>query len=126
MKFLTGAAVAAALVVSAAAANAQAPAGAGARYMAASDLEGPSYGPYAEPELPAPPPRYGYGFTQARGTQRVFVGRIGPFGYGLLLLVLGLLGAVLLLAIIGAALIWIPVVAVLVVIAAVSGVLRRL
>ena len=69
MKFLTGAAVAAALVVSAAAANAQAPAGAGARYMAASDLEGPSYGPYAEPELPAPPPRYGYGYGRDYGYQ---------------------------------------------------------
>jgi hypothetical protein len=70
-----------------------------------------------------PPP---YGFTQARSTHRVYVSRIGPFGFALLMLVVGLLGGVLLLALIGAALIWIPIVAVLVIIAAISGVFRRL
>ncbi|MGA2893146.1 MAG: hypothetical protein ABSE22_09770 [Xanthobacteraceae bacterium] len=70
-----------------------------------------------------PPP---YGFTRARGTHRIYVSRMGPFGFALLMLVAGLLGGVLLLALIGAALIWIPVVAVLLIIAAISGVLRRL
>jgi hypothetical protein len=70
-----------------------------------------------------PPP---YGFTQMHGTQRVYVGRIGPFGFALIMLIVGFLAAVLLLILIGAALIWIPVVAVLVVIAAISGVFRRL
>jgi hypothetical protein len=51
---------------------------------------------------------------------------MGPVGFALLMLVAGLLGGVLLLALIGAALIWIPVVAVLLIIAAISGVLRRL
>jgi hypothetical protein len=43
-----------------------------------------------------------------------------------LLLVIGLLSGVLLLVLVGAALIWIPVVTVLVIIAAISGLLRRL
>jgi len=91
--------------------------------------------PRAEPEIIPPergrrvgeadwPPAYG--FTQMRGTQRVYVGRIGPLGFVLVMLIVGLLAAVLLLLLIGAALLWIPVVAVLVVVAAVSGLLRRL
>ena len=96
--------------------------------------------PRAEPEI-IPPNRFGPndrgrhdraagwpppdGFTQMRGTHRVYVSRIGPIGFALLLLVIGLFAGILLLALIGAALIWIPVVAVLVVVAAVSGLLRR-
>lgn len=67
-----------------------------------------------------------YGFTQTRGSHRVYVSRIGPFGFALIMLVVGFLVAILLLILIGAALIWIPVVAVFVVIAAISGLLRRL
>ena len=52
--------------------------------------------------------------------------RIGPFGFALIILIAGLLAAALWRILIGAALIWIPVVAVLVIIAAISGVLRRL
>jgi len=91
--------------------------------------------PRAEPEI-IPPDRGGrghqagwppaYGYTQMRGTQRVYVGRIGPFGVVLIMLIVGLFAAVLLLLLIGAALLWIPVVAVLVIVAAVSGLLRRL
>jgi hypothetical protein len=80
-------------------------------------------GPYDREERWPPPP---YGFTQMRGTHRVFVGRVGPFGFALIMLIAGLLAAVLLLILIGAALIWIPVVAALVIIAAISGLLRRL
>jgi hypothetical protein len=88
--------------------------------------------PRVEPEIIPPdrsgrgdewPPPYGY---SARGTQRIYVRRIGPIGFALLLLVVGLLAGVMLLVLIGAALIWIPVVAVLVIIAAISGLLRRL
>jgi hypothetical protein len=94
--------------------------------------------PRVEPEIIPPdrnqtrpsgwPP---YGFrqsadTQSAGVHRVYVSRIGPIGFALLMLVIGLFAGVLLLALIGAALIWIPVVAVLVVVAAVSGLLRRL
>jgi hypothetical protein len=97
--------------------------------------------PRAEPEI-IPPDRGGRrapgwpphdfpqsGFTQSGfnpGRQRVFVGRIGPLGFVFLLLFVALFGGVLLLVLIGAALIWIPVVAVLVVAAAISGILRRL
>ena len=91
--------------------------------------------PRVEPEI-IPPNHFGrrdreqgwpppYGYTQTRGTQRVYVGRIGPFGFALIMLIAGFLVAVLLLILIGAALIWIPVVAVLAVIAAISGVFRR-
>ncbi len=70
-----------------------------------------------------PPPPYGY---TGQSTHRIYVSRIGPFGFALLLLVIGLLSGVLLLVLVGAALIWIPVVAMLVIIAAISGLLRRL
>jgi hypothetical protein len=70
-----------------------------------------------------PPPN---GFTQMRGTHRVYIGRIGPFGFALIMLIAGLLVVVLLLILIGAALIWIPVVVALAVIAAISGLFRRL
>ena len=92
--------------------------------------------PRAEPEI-IPPDRGGRGtawppdgfrqdgFTQTRGTQRIYVSRIGPLGFALVMLVIGLFGGVLLLALIGAALIWIPVVAALFVIAAISGLFRR-
>jgi hypothetical protein len=72
---------------------------------------------------PNTPPPFG---TTAHGTHRVYIGRIGPFGFALLMLVIGLLGAFMLFILIGAALIWIPVVAVLLVIAAISGLFRRL
>jgi len=92
--------------------------------------------PRAEPEI-IPPNHFGrsdrerdwppaYGYTRMRGTHRVYVGRIGPFGFALIMLIAGFLAAVLLLILIGAALIWIPVVAVVLVIAAISGLFRRL
>jgi len=72
---------------------------------------------------PAWPPPFG---TTAGGTHRVYVGRIGPLGFALLLLVIGFLAAFMLFILIGAALIWIPVVAVLLIVAAIAGLLRRL
>lgn len=91
--------------------------------------------PRVEPEIIPPDRRRGrndrgwpppYGFDEMRGTHRVYVGRIGSFGFVLIMLAVGLLAAVLLLILIGTALIWIPVVAVLVIVAAISGLLRRL
>ena len=94
--------------------------------------------PRAEPEIIPPdrrrpqdwppqnrdwPPR---DFSGMHGMHRVYVGRIGPFGFALMMLVAGLLAAVLLLLLIGTALIWIPVMAAVIVIAAISGLLRRL
>jgi hypothetical protein len=72
-----------------------------------------------------PPPPYGYS-QGAGGSHRVFVTRIGPLGFGLLMLVVGLFAAVLLLLLIGTALLWLPLVAVFVVMSAVVGVWRRL
>jgi hypothetical protein len=69
------------------------------------------------------PPR---GFTEMHGAHRIYVGRIGPFGFALMMLVAGLFAVVLLLLLIGTALIWIPVLAAVIVIAAISGLLRRL
>jgi hypothetical protein len=59
-----------------------------------------------------------------RGTQRIYVGRIGPFGVALLILAIAAIAAIILIAVLGAVLIWIPVVAVLVLIAAVFRFLR--
>jgi hypothetical protein len=61
----------------------------------------------------------------ARGTQRIYVTRIGPFGAAVALLVLALLVAVFFVVFVGAILIWIPVVALLVVVAAVYRFLWR-
>jgi hypothetical protein len=92
--------------------------------------------PRAEPEIippgrgngrgrgPAWPPPFG--FTQSQGPQRVFIGRIGPLGFALLLIMIGLFCAVRLLVLIGTALIWIPVIAVFLIIAAIGGLIRRL
>jgi len=67
-----------------------------------------------------------HGFDARRGTHRIYVGRIGPLGFALLVLMLALFGGIFLLALIGAALIWFPVLLVLVVIAAIAGLIRRL
>jgi hypothetical protein len=84
----------------------------------------PDHGRAPEDRRPGWPPPYG--FTQMRGTHRIYVSRIGPFGFALIMLAVGLLAVILLLILIGTALIWIPVVAALAVIAAISGLLRRL
>jgi hypothetical protein len=89
--------------------------------------------PRVEPEI-LPPERSGrntggdgwppYGYRT--GSQRIFVTRIGPFGFALVMLVVGLFAAVLLLLLIGTALIWLPFVAAILIVGAVAGVLRRL
>jgi hypothetical protein len=91
--------------------------------------------PRAEPEIIPPDhsgrqpdwrrPPWRDPFGQTGGTQRIFVTRVGPFGIALLLLGIAAIAAIILIAIVGAVLIWIPVVAVLVVIAAVFRFLRR-
>lgn len=89
--------------------------------------------PRAEPEI-LPPDRSGrngqsgwppYGYSQGSGTHRVFVTRIGPFGFALAMLVVGLFAAVLLLLLIGTALIWLPFVAAIVILGALAGLFRR-
>src|SRR5580658_1740191 len=94
--------------------------------------------PRVEPEIIPPdrnqtrpsgwPP---YGFrpsadTQSAGVHRVYVSRIGPIGFALLMLVIGLFAGIMLLILVGAALIWIPIVVVLILAAAISRLLRWL
>jgi hypothetical protein len=59
------------------------------------------------------------------GTQRIYVGRIGPFGLALLILMIGVLAAVILLTVVGAVLLWIPVLVLLVAAGALYRLLRR-
>jgi hypothetical protein len=89
--------------------------------------------PRVEPEI-LPPDRSGRAaggngwppHTHGAGSQRIFVTRIGPFGFALAMLVVGLFAAVLLLLLIGTALIWLPFVAAILIVGAVAGLLRRL
>jgi len=91
--------------------------------------------PRQEPEIIPPgndrpsqdsrwPPNYG--FDEHRSTHRIYVGRIGPLGFALLLLMVALFGGVFLLVLIGTALIWLPVVLMFAVIAAIAALIRRL
>jgi hypothetical protein len=95
--------------------------------------------PRAEPEIIPPDradgqagrrhtaytPWRGSGFEEIHGTHRVYVGRIGPFGFTLLLLAIAAVIAIILIAVLGAVLIWIPIVALAVVIAAFFRLFRR-
>jgi hypothetical protein len=88
--------------------------------------------PRVEPEI-LPPDRSGRAAggdgwpprPHGSGSQRIFVTRIGPFGFALAMLVIGLFAAVLLLLLIGTALIWLPLVAAILIVGAVAGLLRR-
>lgn len=89
--------------------------------------------PRREPEIIPPskdwpgrsagwPPNYEY----SQNRSRVYVGRIGPLGFAILILMVALFGGVLLLALIGAVLIWFPIVAVLAIVSAIAALIRRL
>jgi len=91
--------------------------------------------PRAEPEIIPPDrgdqgnwrrtPWRGGGFEDIRGTHRVYVGRIGPFGIALLLLAVAAIVGILMIAVLGAVLIWIPVLAGAIVLAALFRLFRR-
>jgi hypothetical protein len=94
--------------------------------------------PRAEPEIIPPDraeqanwrrapysPWRGGGFEDLRGSHRVYVGRIGPFGIALLLLAVAAIVGILIIAVLGAVLIWIPVLAVAIVLAALFRLFRR-
>jgi hypothetical protein len=93
----------------------------------ASDQNQPER-PRSEPEILPPDhtqqPRWdrpawrSQGPTWSSGAQRVYVTRLGPFGFVMLILGLAAVFALLFLAILGAALIWIPFVAIAVIVAA--------
>ena len=88
--------------------------------------------PRAEPEIIPPdrgqgqgwpPPPDGYARA---GGARLYVTRIGPFGFALMMLAVGLLAAVFLLLLIGTVLFWLPVVAALILIAVIARIVRLL
>jgi hypothetical protein len=61
----------------------------------------------------------------AHGTQRVYVGRVGPLGIVLLALLIGTLAALVFIILLGAFLIWIPVAILLFVAFIAGGIMRR-
>jgi hypothetical protein len=86
--------------------------------------------PRSEPEIIPPDRNPGRSasrrsaFPDFGGTQRVYVTRVGPFGGILLLLALFVLAAVALLLVLGALIIWIPLLGLILLVAALSGFLR--
>jgi hypothetical protein len=91
--------------------------------------------PRAEPEIIPPDrsrrgsdwrnsPWQGNAFTGARGTQRIYVTRVGPFGVALLVLAIAAIMAIIVIVSLGLVLIWIPILAVIVVAAALARRLR--
>jgi len=63
-------------------------------------------------------------YSETRGTQRIYVSRIGPFGMALLMLAIAAIVAFVIVAALGLVLIWLPVVVVIVVAAALFRLLR--
>jgi hypothetical protein len=57
-------------------------------------------------------------------THRIYIGKLGPLGIALLILIAAVLAAVILLALVGALLVWIPLAALVLLLAALSA-LRR-
>jgi hypothetical protein len=100
----------------------------------ANDRDQPEL-PRVEPEI-IPPDREGrgsdwrraawrpYGQNETAGMHRVYVTRVGPFGFVMLTLALAILAAAFLLIFAGAILLWLPVVALLIVVGAIFRFLR--
>ena len=65
-----------------------------------------------------------FGPNETAGTHRVYVARIGPFGFAMLTLAFAILAAAFLLIFAGAILLWLPVVALLIVVGAIFRFLR--
>jgi hypothetical protein len=63
-------------------------------------------------------------FIDARGTERVYVAKLGPLGIILAVLTTGILSAVMLILLFGAFLIWLPLVVFFIAGAIISGALR--
>ena len=84
--------------------------------------------PRAEPEIIPPDKtqsvRRSAPFAEMGGVHRVYVTRIGPFGVALLLLALAVFAAVALILFFGALFIWIPILALIAIIGALTGLLR--
>jgi len=82
--------------------------------------------PSSEPEIipPGEPLPRTSDYADPYGAHRIYVGRIGPFGLALVILVLAILGVLLFFLVVGAVLLWIPLVGLFVAAAIVSGMLR--
>jgi len=86
--------------------------------------------PRAEPEIIPPddsrrgPARRKVEFPEMADLPRIYVARLGPVGGVVLLLALVILAVFGLLAFLGALLLWLPIVALIVIAAAVVGILR--
>jgi|ERR1700683_4398252 hypothetical protein len=96
-----------------------------------ADDRNPPEQPRVEPEI-IPPDRGSryqpwnpYGFTETRGTHRIHVTRVGPFGIALLMLAIAAIATIVMIAVLGAVLIWIPIVAVVLIAGALLRLLRR-
>jgi len=96
-----------------------------------ADDRNPPEQPRVEPEI-IPPDRSGrqspwspYGFNETRGTYRIHVTRVGPFGIALLMLAIAAVATIIMIAVLGAVLIWIPIVAVVLIVGALLRLLRR-
>ncbi len=63
-------------------------------------------------------------FTDTRGSERVYITRIGPLGIILSILTAGILTAVIVALLLGALLIWLPLVMLFVAVVVISGLLR--
>lgn len=85
--------------------------------------------PRSEPEI-IPPDRAGRGtrrsrvFLDTRGTERIYVARMGPLGVVLAMLMVGIMLAVLVTLLLGAFLIWLPLVVFFIAGAVIAGFLR--
>jgi hypothetical protein len=84
--------------------------------------------PRSEPEIfpPGAPvrPSQTDPFGQSEFVQRIHITRLGPFGFFVLALMIGLVAAVLLILLVGAVLFWIPIVGLIVAAAILLGTLR--
>ena len=57
--------------------------------------------------------------------RRIYVARLGPFGFALLMAIIGIVVALILLAVVGAILVWIPILALLLAAGFIYRLLRR-
>jgi len=84
--------------------------------------------PRAEPEIFRPGERITPSRSDPSGgsefVQRVYVGRLGPFGFAMLALAFAIAVVVLLALLVGALLFWIPIVAIVVAATIFAGALR--
>jgi hypothetical protein len=93
--------------------------------MAERPAPGPKR-PRVEPEIipPGEPRARWQGAFDGRATHRIYVARLGPFGFAMLALAITFLAAVILILLLGAFLIWIPIAGLVLAIAVVTSLLR--